>query len=142
LQAEKERLQIRIPIGGRTSIMVDWEPISLSALLARIRQGCARMTEAQRHLWNGVEIKPEKWKQHPYGDAGDGFWVVGLVGRTVIWYNDLENGFNRSVYSDYGVIEDYWRNADELEITVQYLANALAGGHDLSLIGSGLKRRA
>jgi hypothetical protein len=122
--------------------MVDWEPISEVAVLARINQGYARMTQAQQRLWNAIQINPEKWQQHPYGDAGGGFWTVGLVGRTAIWYNDLEDGFNRSVYSTYGLIDDYWRNDDELDVTVQYLANALSGGQDLSQIGSRFKRRA
>jgi hypothetical protein len=70
--------------------MVDWEPISLDALLARIGQGHARITQAQQRLWDAIRINPEKWQQHPFGDAGGGFWTVWLVGRTVIWYNDLE----------------------------------------------------
>src|ERR1700730_11255610 len=79
--------------------MLDWEPISVDALLARISQGYARMNQAQQRLWDAIRISPEKWQQHPYGDAGGGFWTVGLIGRTAIWYNDLEDGFNRSVYS-------------------------------------------
>ena len=122
--------------------MVDWEPISLDALLARISQGYARMTQAQQRLWDAIRINPEKWQQHPYGDAGGGFWTVGLIGRTAIWYNDLKDGFNRSVYSTYGVIDDYWCNDDELDVTVGYLAYALSGGPDLSQIGSWFKRRA
>ena len=122
--------------------MVDWEPISVDALLAQISQGYARMTQAQQRLWNAIRINPEKWQQHPYGDAGGGFWTVGLVGRTAIWYNDLEDGFNRSVYSTYGLIDDYWCNQDELDVTVEYLANALSGGQDLSQIGSRFKKRA
>ena len=122
--------------------MVDWEPISVDALLARISQGYARMNQAQQRLWDAIRISPEKWQQHPYGDAGGGFWTVGLIGRTAIWYNDLEDGFNRSVYSTYGVIDDYWCNDDELDVTVQYLANALGGGQDLSQIGSRFKKRA
>jgi hypothetical protein len=122
--------------------MVDWEPISVDALLARISQGYARMNQAQQRLWDAIRISPEKWQQHPYGDAGGGFWTVGLIGRTAIWYNDLEDGFNRSVYSTYGVIDDYWCNDDELDVTVQYLANALSGGQDLSQIGSRFKKRA
>jgi len=122
--------------------MADWEPISEIALLARISQGYARMTRAQQRLWNAIRINPEKWQQHPYGDAGGGFWTVGLVGRTAIWYNDLEDGFNRSVYSTYGLIDDYWCNQDELDVTVEYLANALSGGQDLSQIGSRFKKRA
>jgi|SRR5690349_11392254 len=121
--------------------MTDWEPISEAALLARISQGYARMTETQQRLWKAIRIDPEKWQQHPYGDAGGGFWTVGLVGRTAIWYNDREDGFNRSVYSTYGLIDDYWCNQDELDVTIEYLANALSGGHDLSQIGSRLKKR-
>lgn len=116
--------------------MVVWVPITERALRRRVKQGCARMTEASRRLWEAVRIDPEKWQQHPYGDAGGGFWVVGIVGRTAIWFNDVEDGFNRSVYSTYGVLEDYWCNQDELEVTIEYLANALSGGRDLALMRS------
>lgn len=122
--------------------MVNWEPISEQALLARITQGYARMTREHQHLWNSIRIEPEKWHQHPYGDAGGGFWTIGLIGQTVVWFNDIEDGFNRSVYSGYGVIDDYWCNHDELDITVQYLANAIGGGHDLSQMGARFRKRA
>jgi len=70
-------------------------------------------------------------RSNPYGDQGAGFWVVALVGRTVIWYNDIEEGFNRSRYSAYGTIDDYWCNQDELELTLRYLLSALEQGSDL-----------
>jgi hypothetical protein len=112
--------------------MVEWEPITRDALLGRLDQGRAAMTEASRRLWDAVRIEPVKWQQHPYGDAGGGFWVVGLIGRTAIWFNDIEDGFNRSVYSTHGVIEDYWCNQDELNVTIEWLANALSAGRDLA----------
>lgn len=111
--------------------MVEWKPISRTALLARIEQGRARMSPAERRLWEAIRIEPEKWQQHPYGAQGAGFWVVALVGRTVIWYNDIEEGFNRSRYSANGTIDDYWCNHDELELTVRYLRSALEQGNDL-----------
>lgn len=111
--------------------MVEWEPISATALRKRIAQGCARMTPAQRRLWEAIRIEPEKWQQHPFGDNGRGFWVIGLIGRTVIWFNDIEDGFNRSRFSEYGTIDDYWCNQDELEVAVQYLLRALEHGSDL-----------
>jgi len=114
--------------------MIEWVPISERALLKRISQGYAAMPEAARRLWNTVRISPEKWQQHPYGDAGGGFWVVALVGRTVIWYNDIENGFNRSAYSTYGTIDDYLCNDDELNVTIEYLASVPAAGRDLALV--------
>lgn len=111
--------------------MIEWKPIAEPALLARVSQAEARMTPAQRRLWEAVRIPPEKWQQDPYGNAGAGFWVVALIGSTVIWYNDIEDGFNRSRYSAYGQIEDYWCNQDELEITIAYLMNSLKNGADL-----------
>jgi len=111
--------------------MLEWEPISIDALRARIEQGCARMTPAQLRLWEAVRIEPEKWQQHPYGDQGNGFWAVGLIGRTVVWFNDIEDGFNRSRFTEYGTIEQYWCNHDELEMSVQYILNALERGSDL-----------
>ena len=38
--------------------MVEWEPISIDALRARIEQGCARMTPAQLRLWEAIRIEP------------------------------------------------------------------------------------
>ena len=111
--------------------MIEWQPIAESALLARVSQAEARMTPAQRRLWEAVRISPQKWQQDPYGNAGAGFWVVGLIGGTVIWYNDIDDGFNRSRYSAYGQIEDYWCNQDELEVTIGYLMNSLKNGTDL-----------
>lgn len=122
--------------------MVDWQPIPVAALLDRIEQGRARMPEAHRRLWDALRIAPERWQQHPYGDAGGGFWVVGVIGRVAVWYNDIEEGFNRSNWSTYGVIDDYWRNDDELDVTIGYVADALAGGPDLLDVVARFRREA
>ncbi len=122
--------------------MVDWQPISEEALRGRIAQGYERMPLEHRGLWNAIRIEPEKWQQHPYGEVGGGFWTIGVIGRTAIWYNDLEDGFNRSVYSVYGTLDDYWCNQDELDVAIEYLVSALSYGQDLSLIGSQLRKRA
>lgn len=114
--------------------MPDWRAISREALLKRVAQGVARMSPDQLRLWNVIRIEAQKWQQEPYGREGNGFWVVALIGKTVIWYNDLEDGFNRSRYSSYGVIDDYWCNHDELEVTVSYLIAAIERGSDLVLM--------
>lgn len=111
--------------------MVEWQPITEVALRGRIAQGEARMIPTQLRLWQAARIEPERWQQHPYGDAGGGFWVVAIIGRTVVWYNDIEDGFNRSSYSTYGTIDDYWCNQDELELTMQYLISAIERSADL-----------
>ena len=121
--------------------MVEWTPISEVELRARIVQGRARMSPPVLRLWNAIRIEPEKWHQHPYGDEGFGFWVVGLIGRTVLWYNDIEHGFNRSKFTTYGTIDDYWRNSDELEIAVEFLLNSLEKGADLVRLVAELPER-
>ena len=111
--------------------MLDWQPINEAALKKRIAQGMARMQPRARRLWESIRIDPEKWRLPPYGDGGGGFWAVAVIGRSVIWYNDVDEGFNRSRYSTYGEIDDYWRNDDELDVTIGYLMNALDMGADL-----------
>jgi hypothetical protein len=54
----------------------------------------------------------------------------------------LEIVVNRSIYSTCGIVDDYWRNDDELDITIQYVANAMADGRDLLHIGAWFSKRA
>ena len=109
---------------------MEWTAQSEADLIAEINASWRRMTLPQRRFWEFIRIDPEKWPLPPYGDEGGGFWVVALVGRTVVWFNDIEDGFQRSHYSQYGHIEEYWCNEDNLEWTVQALLNALDSGHD------------
>ena len=93
---------------------MEWIPISEDEILELIHSACDRMTVNQMRLWELIQIKPEKWQQIPWGDAGNGFWAVALVGRTVVWYNDIEDGFNRSNYKSYRVIDEYLCDQDRL----------------------------
>jgi hypothetical protein len=111
--------------------MLTWAPISATDLQTRISRAQTRMTPVQQRLWSLIRIQPEKWQQDPYGEEGKGFWVVGLIGRTVLWFNDIEDGFNRSRYSTYGTIDDYWCNHDDLDVALQYVLTALESGYDL-----------
>lgn len=104
---------------------MEWEPISEGAIWDKVNEACLRMNPVQERVWEMIKIVPEKWQQHPYGDAGGGFWVVAIIGRTVLWFNDIEDGFNLSVYAQYGQIDEYWCNQDELEWAVQRVANIL-----------------
>jgi hypothetical protein len=107
-----------------------WEPISEEALWSLLSQAESRMAPRIAKFWETIRIAPEKWAQHPYGDEGEGFWAVAVLGTTVVWYNDIEEGFNRSSYKCHGTIDDYWCNQDELEWILTYLLNAIETGHD------------
>ena len=86
------------------------------------------MSLPQRRIWENIRIDPVKWQEPTYGGLGGGFWVVGIYGRKVIWYNDIEDGFNRSTWSEPGHIGEYWCNQDYLQWTVQHVLNEFGDG--------------
>jgi len=110
---------------------MEWEPISEARLWDEINLAEARMDPPQGRLWAAVRVQPEKWQLDPYGKLGGGFWVVALLGQTVVWYNDIEDGFNCSTYARHGVIGDYWCNQDDLEHAIQRLINVVDDGRGL-----------
>ena len=108
-----------------------WEPISESSLWDLLNQAEMRMDAHVSKLWDAVRIVPEKWRQHPHGDVGSGFWVVGVIGSRVIWFNDIEGGFNISNYRSNGEIDDYWCDQLELELVLQNLLEFVLSGRPL-----------
>ena len=109
---------------------MDWEPISEASLWDMINEAEQRMSPQQARLWEVIRVPPQKWSEESYGNVGNGFWVVAVVGTTVVWYNDIEDGFNRSSYSAFGKIDGYWCNQDELELTLQFILNTIETGED------------
>jgi hypothetical protein len=107
---------------------MNWKPISEEEILNELNSAWERMSVPKRRFWDSVCIAPEKWQQHPFGDMGGGFWAVALIGRTVVWYNDIEGGFNRSNYSKYGEIDAYWCNQDEIETVLRYIMDEIETG--------------
>jgi len=106
---------------------MDWSPISENEIWDRINAAQVDMSAPEQRLWEAISIIPEKWDQVPHGSQGGGFWAVGIIGRSVIWYNDIEDGFNISKYATYGRIDEYWCNQDELLITVKRLDHMIRG---------------
>lgn len=98
-----------------------WSPIPESELVESLNLARQRMDAQQRRLWDLIRVRPQKWQSSPYGDQGGGFWVVALVGETVVWFNDIEEGFNSSRWTQFGHIDEYWCNQDHLEWTLQAL---------------------
>jgi hypothetical protein len=107
-----------------------WKPLPEEELHDMLNSAWQRMSLPQRRFWEAIRIEPQKWASHPYGDLGGGFWAVALVGQTVVWFNDIEDGFNRSHYTTHGTIGAYWCNQDQLEWTVQHILNAIESGSD------------
>lgn len=108
-----------------------WEPISEAEIWDEINQAAGRMTVPQERFWEAIRILPEKWAQDPYGNLGGGFWAVAVLGRIVVWFNDIEDGFNFSRYSAHGTIGQYFANQDELERVIEELMEIVRTGYSI-----------
>ncbi|MER8556918.1 hypothetical protein NKH69_33095 [Mesorhizobium sp. M0976] len=101
-----------------------------------INTGRDRMSFGQRRLWDLIKIDPEEWLHHSPAGSDHRIWVVALIGRSVISYNDIEGGFGRSNFIRYGEITELgWGQAD-LEVAVQYVMSELEQGHRTAPVAS------
>ena len=108
--------------------MTEWEPISLNELYEEIINTETDLCGDLWNFWQLIKIDPEKWSEKKFGKEGNGFWVVAICGRKVIWYNDIEEGFNISDYKTYGQIEGYYCNQDNLIWVVTRLFDLIKFG--------------
>lgn len=107
--------------------MEQWEPISFNDLHNEIQKTEKDLDEELKNFWDLIKIDPIKWEEKEYGEMGGGFWVVAIFGHQVIWYNDIEEGFNISDYKTFGIIEDYWCDQDELVHVIYRLVEFVKG---------------
>lgn len=105
-----------------------WTPITEERLWDKVNASESRMSPPQMRMWEMIRIPPQKWAQEPYGSEGGGFWVVAIAGTHVIWYNDIEDGFNISAYSEFGTIDEYGCSQLELEDAVLYVLDRVKTG--------------
>lgn len=106
-----------------------WTPLAEAELATLIADAVVRMEPPAQSLWNLIRVPPSKWQLPPWGDAGRGFWVVGILGQHVVWFNDIEGGFNVSRYKTPGQIGEYWCNQDQLNHTMYALLRQIETGH-------------
>lgn len=99
----------------------NWTPATLDEIKVYILEEVQAMSANLGQFWELVKVNPQKWQEKEYGEMGGGFWVVGLIGQTVIWYNDIEEGFNLSTYSTYGEIDQYNCEQDQLSQIIRKL---------------------
>ncbi|MBW6421317.1 hypothetical protein KX729_07675 [Rhizobium sp. XQZ8] len=111
----------------------DRQPISEEDLWGEINDSCPRMSFEQRRLWDMVKIMPEKWAFDQ--KTSHGTWVVAILGRTVIRYDDADwGGFVLSLWTRHGVIDaDFSSEAsleDKLQIMASYFNTTFSGPPD------------
>jgi len=103
-----------------------WSPLTREELETLVERELADCSDDQRAYFKSVAFEPTKWSQSPYGDDGAGFWAVAADDHRVLWYNDIEEGFNVSTFTERGTIptSEYWCNHDALKFALP----ALMGG--------------
>jgi hypothetical protein len=105
-----------------------WTPITEEDLGEQIVFGENAMDVALLPMWHAIRVKPTKWELHPWGDEGGGFWIVAVFGQYVLWFNDIEWGFNLSRYSTFGKIDEYCCNQDELQHSIYQIRELMQNG--------------
>ena len=111
---------------------MEWKPISIIELYKEILEAENNLKGELWNFWQLINIDPIKWMEKEYGKGADGFWVVAICGTKVIWYNDIEDGFNISEYIKFGQIEGYFCNQDDLSLAVKRLFDLIKFGGDIS----------
>lgn len=101
--------------------MTQWTPLSKRELYELILKSETDLNGELMNFWELIKMEPKKWTEKTHGDSGDGFWVVAICGTKIIWYNDIEEGFNISNYTIYGHINEYNCNQDNLSWAVSQL---------------------
>lgn len=102
-----------------------WTPISLIELNEWIFRGELELELEMLNFWKLIKIEPQKWQEQEYGDDGGGFWVVAIFGNQIIYFNDIEEGFNISPYKNFGEIKEYFCSQNELNWTIIELYNRI-----------------
>jgi hypothetical protein len=95
-------------------------PPSREELDSVIASALAQYDDDVRAEWDRIHVEPQKWRCSPWGDEAGGFWAVAVDDDQVLWFNDIEEGFNWSRYTSHGTIDEYLCNQTEfIEILEQ-----------------------
>ncbi len=95
-----------------------WEPITSEELSLEISKGEKEMSSENFQFWNEIKFTPTKWTEHEFGDEGGGFWAVAKYKNFVLYYNDIEEGFNISEFEKDREIKEYGAEQDELQFAL------------------------
>ncbi len=91
-----------------------------------INSAVQRMSPEQARIWECAKIMPAKWNKPRYGAAQREFWAVAVMGQTVVWYDDIEDGFVVTECIRFGTIAGESSGDMSLEGATQVLINRLS----------------
>ena len=84
-----------------------WEPNSFNDISKKLEESVKVLDVGLLAFWNLIKIVPEKWESKHFEKESISFWVIAIFGKCVIYFNDIEGGFNISTFERYGEIKNY-----------------------------------
>lgn len=103
--------------------MNDWISFPKKELMMEIHLGEQNMEEELLLFWNKIKLSPEVWKCSDVIE--ENFWVVAQYQHYIIWYNDIEEGFNISTSSTKHEILEYGASQNKLNFAVLQLKTSI-----------------
>ena len=86
-----------------------------------------QLSSKGKRYWERIRIHPQKWIEKKFGKGCGGFWVVGILGNNIIWYNELEDGFIISEYESFGTISTYNSAEQKLSFLIEQIIRKFEG---------------
>ena len=98
---------------------MEWKPASIDAVKAIVREGLSRCSAAQAEAFQKFAVEPYVAPLLRYGNA-ETVVVVARKGFEVMYWEDVEEGFNISRLSSDGDVLDHFCNQDELGMALEH----------------------
>lgn len=94
--------------------MDDWKPITKQELEALIEEQLSDCSLEQQEIFNKYRLPLEEHKIVRYG-KNEKVFVVARRDNEVMYFEDIEYGFNFSHLDEDESIKEHWCNQDELK---------------------------
>jgi len=102
-------------------------PLSEAKLYDILIEAEAQLRPKAERMWEMIKIEPERWHAPVYGSGSHSFWAVGIIGKRVLWYNEIESEFTNSTFEKYGQISEEHFGPTELIHFLEQLIRQVDG---------------
>ena len=95
----------------------EWKPASVEEVKRIVKKDLARFDAKQRAVFQQYKVEPYTASIVRYGNP-ETVVIVAQRGNEVIYWEDVEQGFNLSRITDKGLILEHWCNQDDLGLAL------------------------
>jgi len=106
------------PVIEKLGVTVDWNPITRKELTTLLASEEAKLDEKSAKLFKQIRVTPYAVPIHR-GSKIESVFVVAKKGLNILFYEDVEEGFEWSCLNSSGQIESYFCNQWELSLALK-----------------------